>query len=52
MWRQRSVQLRIQKNRSGEEIGGELPGGVLRYISDREVQSPFLGLKLAILDFF
>ena len=28
------------------------PGGVLRYISDREVRSPFLGLKLAILDFF
>ena len=28
------------------------PGGVLRYISDGEVQSPFLGLKLAIWDFF
>ena len=28
------------------------PGGVLRYISDGEVRSPFLGLKSAILDFF
>ena len=28
------------------------PGGVLRYISDGKVRSPFLGLKLAILDFF
>ena len=24
------------------------PGGVLRYISDGDVQSPFLGLKFAI----
>ena len=28
------------------------PGGALRYISNGKVQSPFLGLKLAILDFF
>ena len=27
------------------------PGGVLRYISDGDVRSPFLGLKLAIWDF-
>ena len=31
---------------------GTFPGGVLRYIGDGEVRSPFLGLKLAILDFF
>ena len=31
---------------------GMHPGGVLRYISDGEVRSPFLGLKLVILDFF
>ena len=27
-------------------------GGVLRYNSDGEVRSPFLGLKLVIWDFF
>ena len=26
----------------------EAPGGVLRYISDGDVRSPFLGLKFAI----
>ena len=25
-----------------------IPGGILRYISDGDVQSPFLGLKFAI----
>ena len=30
----------------------KVPGGVLRYISDGEVRSPFLGFKLVILDFF
>ena len=28
------------------------PGGVLRYISDGDVRSPFLGLKFAILGLF
>ena len=27
---------------------GKAPGGVLRYISDGDVRSPFLGLKFAI----
>ena len=31
---------------------GHYAQGVLRYISDGEVRSPFLGLKLVILDFF
>ena len=26
----------------------KIPGGVLRYISDGDVRSPFLGLKFAI----
>ena len=26
----------------------KVPGGVLRYISDGDVRSPFLGLKFAI----
>ena len=26
----------------------QIPGGVLRYISDGDVRSPFLGLKFAI----
>ena len=28
------------------------PGGVLRYISDGDVRSPFLGLKFAIVRTF
>ena len=29
-------------------LRGHGPGGVLRYISDGDVRSPFLGLKFAI----
>ena len=33
-------------------LQGESPGGVLRYISNGDVQSPFLGLKFAIRGLF
>ena len=40
IWWHNSLNIKVDK--------GCIPGGVLRYISDRDVRSPFLGLKLAI----
>ena len=36
--------------RIADKVGGKGPGGggVLRYISDGDMRSPFLGLKFAI----
>ena len=42
----------IKRVREQPENYTQFPGRVLRYISDGEVRSPFLSLKLVILDFF
>ena len=40
--------LVVQHQTSNMDIIGSIPRGVLRYISDGDVRSPFLGLKFVI----